>query len=180
MHYGILVIVDKDEDMDDPPSREDIMGPVEEAMRRYKDAEWDWYQIGGRWTGHFDGYEPEKDPANIKTCTYCGGTGDRATFRNEPKADQHPTGCNVCQGTGKETEWPTRWAAHDGDVIPVSALTAEHLEKVYAVIAGGSWHGGENYTPWKAEKFEDVPLPPLDYLKDAHKDGYAVIVDAHN
>lgn len=184
MHYGILVIVEPDVDSDDPneaPSREEITDAVAEAMRRYRDSHWDWYQIGGRWTGHFNGYKPEQDPANLETCDLCGGTGDRATFRNEPRALQVPEGCNGCKGTGQKVKWPTAWAEHHGDVIKVAELTEKHLE-VYAVLADGYWHGGDEYEPWRPEdgQVRRRPLPPLDYLKDAHRGSYAVIVDAHN
>ena len=42
------------------------------------DAKWDWFQIGGRWSGFFEPeYDPNDDPANTITCSLCSGTGDR-------------------------------------------------------------------------------------------------------
>jgi len=41
-------------------------------------AKWDWWEIGGRWTGELDSkYDPRKDPRNIVPCSLCDGTGDR-------------------------------------------------------------------------------------------------------
>ena len=30
------------------------------------DSQWDWYQIGGRWTGYYSNYDPATDPKNIE------------------------------------------------------------------------------------------------------------------
>jgi hypothetical protein len=39
---------------------------------------WDWYQIGGRWSGYFDkAYNADEDPANVERCIHCRGTGRR-------------------------------------------------------------------------------------------------------
>ncbi len=37
----------------------------EDTSSGSEDAQWDWYQIGGRWTGLLNGYQPENDPANL-------------------------------------------------------------------------------------------------------------------
>ena len=52
-HYAILAIIDENES-------------VEEVLRPYGpdgEQKWDWHQIGGRWTGFFDDYDPDSDPA---------------------------------------------------------------------------------------------------------------------
>lgn len=41
------------------------------------ESKWDWWTVGGRWTGLFSDYDPTKDPANLEVCTLCCGTGDR-------------------------------------------------------------------------------------------------------
>jgi len=67
------------------------------------DSRWDWWQIGGRYTGKFQpDYNPETDPANIETCHVCGGTGRRADM-------VVPSGCNGCHGNGKRVKWPSDW-----------------------------------------------------------------------
>jgi hypothetical protein len=177
MHYGVLVIIDPPDAVD----HEAFKDAVETRLERFREQHYDWYQIGGRWTGHFDGYEPDHDPALLEPCELCGGTGDRATFRHEPTTDQHPTGCNGCAGTGRKQMWPTQWPFRVEDTIPVERLTAEHLE-VYAVVTEHDWHGGEQYVPWAAdgEKFQKLSLPPLAWLHQAQAGKIAVIVDCHN
>ena len=72
---------------------------------------WDWYQIGGRWTGMLvPYYDPEKDSANRETCTLCNGTGKRADMPGQDK-------CNGCAGTGIHTKRPTQWAKIAGDQL---------------------------------------------------------------
>jgi hypothetical protein len=177
MHYGVLVIVEAQLGA----TRGEIEELVTDVLEPHKEQHWDWYQIGGRWTGHFDGYQPDADPANIETCDLCGGTGDRATFRSEPKENQHPLGCNGCLGKGTKARWPTQWAAHDGDVKPVSQLIKADVD-VFAICVGYDWHGGEEYQPWKAdgEKFHKRELPPLAWLQEQYPNHVAVIVDCHN
>jgi hypothetical protein len=64
MHYLALVLIPNEGDHIDHVSR--IMAPHQEG----EDSEghltgfWDWWSIGGRWTGFLDGYDPEADPRN--------------------------------------------------------------------------------------------------------------------
>jgi hypothetical protein len=136
MHYYALAII---------PAEGDIESQVEQAMAPYDenshqtqrvtedgeswminpDGLWDWYQIGGRWTGTFDGYDPETDPANLETCQLCGGTGRRddelaRQWRASGEWSQD-FGCNGCNG-GKKVAWPTQWKFRKGDVILAEGL----------------------------------------------------------
>lgn len=176
-HYGVLVIIEPDGQMDQ--ARIDAL--VKEALAPFEGSRLDWYQIGGRWTGHFTGYNAEADPRNREQCDLCGGTGDRATFRGELKENQHPSGCNGCLGTGEHAKWPTEWTRHDGDVRPVDVLNEGDLD-VYAVCDGGRWYGGEDYLPWEGDsgKFVKREMPPLEWLQTARAGYLAVIVDCHN
>jgi hypothetical protein len=75
------------------------------------DGYWDWYQIGGRWTGYLspylkdgDGvYNPEEDPVNRVLCDFCDATGTRTDLEGGPRE------CNACSGTGERALWPTQW-----------------------------------------------------------------------
>lgn len=68
MHYGVLVVTNSF------PTDE----LVAEVLAPYSDGkEWDWYQIGGRWTGTLDGYDPETDPT---------GTGKHVAWPTQWKA----------------------------------------------------------------------------------------------
>lgn len=107
----------------------DLLDPHEEHYDEATDTwigEWDWWQVGGRWTGVWGEYDPERDPANIETCIHCAGFGrrpDAARFEAEsPGWAEANGGCNGCRGTGRALKWPTGWRPHDGDVITVAAL----------------------------------------------------------
>lgn len=178
MHYSVLCIIDKPEEGDT------IDDAVKEAMEAHGDGkEWDWFQIGGRWTGHFDGYKPEDDPANIQTCDICNGTGTRPGGLEQfgEAWVKGCNGCNGCQGKKTRTKWPTDWARHPGDVIPVASLTDEHV-KVHA-ICDGSWQSCEAYRPFGKtinDKFVKLPMPSAADLREQFPDSLAVIVDIHN
>lgn len=60
------------------PNCEDCNGTGIILSTYNPNSKWDWYVIGGRWTGLFDNkYDPRKDPRNLKKCEFCNGTGDR-------------------------------------------------------------------------------------------------------
>jgi hypothetical protein len=184
MHYSNLVIIerpDEGEALDEEYVTEAVstaMGPHEE-----QGGFWDWYQVGGRWSGTLDDYDPETDPKNSETCDYCGGTGDRATFRKEDPALQHPSGCNACLGKGKRTTWPTQWGFRTGDVQPIDKITQEQYERFYRVVTpSGRKYDKERLEPWH-EKIEDwtkpLAMPPLEWLKTEYPDHLVVVVDNH-
>src|SRR5258708_113248 len=98
MHFGNLVVIPADEKLGTIEERiQKAMGPHEE-----NGGFWDWYQIGGRWTGTLDNYDPEKDPANIEVCSTCQGTGVRKDMVVQ-------NGCNACNGKGIKSVWPTQF-----------------------------------------------------------------------
>ena len=172
MHYCVLVFLE-----DGKLAKDCVKEMVDGAMEPYGNGiEWDWFQIGGRWTGYFDGYDPEKDPKNKRKCQYCNGTGKRKDMKVA-------NGCNGCGGTGKETLWPSDWKFRKKDVIPVKKLTQKQLDGAYAVRCDGwGWYGGEEYTPWKDPKSRLKPRgrPPLAWLKKTYPKGVVVVVDCHN
>lgn len=111
---------------------------------------WDWWQVGGRYTGLLSpAYDPEKDPRNIETCAICGGTGmrDDALGKDHRAKDPSYT-CNGCGGKGTRAKWPTKWVNFEGDSIPRGALAleriqteaeqkaAENYDKAQQIIAG--------------------------------------------
>ena len=161
------------------------MGPHQEEF-------WDCYQIGGRWSGTFDGYDPTKDPANQKPCDLCGATGKRT----DSVAEAHPhlkEKCNGCNGTGIQTEWPTQWKYHDGDVIPVAQLTEDHLKKFYRIILplGYEVYARERWLPWRETNsmMEEQEMPTLEWIQkmfgakpkyEEEAEYVAVIVDNHS
>lgn len=118
---------------------EDVENAVEKALSPFREQDgpdighpggwWDWWQIGGRWTGaHVPGYDAEKDPSKVETCDICYGTGTRVNVMPSPElglvvsAPGERMKCNGCNGTGKRTSWPTRWVPLEQDVMEAERL----------------------------------------------------------
>src|SRR5882672_2810676 len=88
-----------------------------------KNSHWDWWVVGGRWTGLLvPHYEPEIDPRNKETCILCGGSGKRADAIAREKYPDLLEKCNGCDGKGKATKWPTQWADVAGDQMKVDDI----------------------------------------------------------
>ena len=127
-------------------------GTGKRMVTRNPQGHWDYWTIGGRWTGQLDGHDPTKDPENIETCHLCSGTGDRPGWVNytiDGKPTTEPAnrpltveqlqelhierafkddwarqcnGCNGCKGLGKHARWPSHFKKHPGDIQMVSSL----------------------------------------------------------
>lgn len=141
---------------------------------------WDWYALGGRWTGAHDGYEPAKDPANYAPCKYCSGTGVRPGSSYFDGTDK--PGCNVCNNKYQHT-FPGqalnfRFQPHAGDIIPISQLSEDFT--CYRLIAGERMYIAERFNDElpPGEKFETIWDGNVKkVLGDAR--GFLVTVDYH-
>ncbi len=159
-HACVLVAVAPTADVEAAVAEQ--MAPFEENEEWFADgSRWDWYQIGGRWTGKLDGYDPNADPANDESCELCGGMGTRTDqlgrdsghHTREPNVDdgvcvrcgQAGCGCrgycNACGGAGHKQKWPTQWAQHAGDVAPKRVLANDVT--AYAFLRGRTWNERE-------------------------------------
>lgn len=87
---------------------------------------WDWYQVGGRWTGKYSEYDPEDDPRN-------------ADEVRGYKAER----------TGRKIKWPTDWREFEGDLVPVSYILNMREFPVYVFTPDGRCIGH-----WKEESAE--------------------------
>lgn len=118
---------------------EECKGTGTRQSTRNPDSQWDWYEIGGRWTGKLTDYDPEKDPRNIESCQWCGGTGKRndKLGREARKADPKYT-CNGCDGKGKKVKWPTEWAKYAGDIQPMENIKLDFSSFAF-LTPGGEW-----------------------------------------
>ena len=190
MHYGNLLIIEKTENIAAAVQR--AMGPDEE-----NGGFWDWYQIGGRWTGALDGYKPDEDPRNVEQCEQCHGTGFREDeIGLDARCGNSTYTCNGCgtfdeeskrwkhgkHGPGKRTVWPTRFADHPGDIAPIESVTEEAYKAFFRVVIGrGLVFGGQQYLPWKeiGQTFPKNEMPPLDWLKREYAGHLVVVVDNH-
>jgi hypothetical protein len=169
-----------------------IMAPYEE---RSADGElrgwWDWWQVGGRYTGRHTGYDPRTDPRNVKNCEQCNGTGFRNDSLGRAARLEDPTyTCNGCgehhdgkwthgsHGPGRHVKWPTDFAEYDGDIFPVVAI--KDTLTAYTLIVGDTvahmeiWDGKN----WVSSLLKDQTIKKT--LADLGvKDGYLVTVDYH-
>lgn len=63
------------------PDCDECAGSGTRSTTRNPKSKWDWWQIGGRWTGALDGdYDPCQDIENQEWCKVCDGTGNRTDF----------------------------------------------------------------------------------------------------
>ena len=154
MHFHVEVLL--------PPGtpQSEILQLVEDALCECKaEMEWDWHQIGGRWTGAHDGYDPDADRANRTPCPRCAGTGV-----------QYGNYCHLCYGHGVTPAWPTDYKRHPGDMTDLDSLagTKPLLTAEYLVA--------------RAESHELAGKQPvLEKLKELGiSDGLLVTVDCHN
>ena len=69
----------------------DAEGQGSKSPRIVQDSKWDWWVIGGRWTGELDSdYDPRTDPRNLIPCDLCNGTGDKPGWVTYETEDGHP------------------------------------------------------------------------------------------
>ena len=146
-HACILVALDG-VDKNDREAVEDAiseqMAPFDENGEFFADgSRWDWWTIGGRFTGSLDpDYDPIADPRNIKVCEICSGTGFRDDAIAREARQRDPAwcgGCNGCHGAGKRTSF--QLADFDGDIKLRSEL--DHLEgklSAFAFLRSRLWH----------------------------------------
>lgn len=145
---------------------------------------WDWWQLGGRWTGHLSDYDPHTDPRNMEPCDHYG----------------HGLPCNHCEGTGRRLKWPTEWVTTDSDLIEAKVLAdvieADPAKLPYTFLGGERVLHREIRNPeWSrdvknAEGFTDystymVDVPDykeqvLDALRRAPAGCLVVVVDYHS
>lgn len=126
---------------------------LHEDGRYYKrtnpNARWDWWQVGGRYTGKLSpGYDPEKDPTNWETCRLCAGSPGRRlpaliTTPEEIGSDGKIP-CNGCHETpGRSLKWPTSWVKFDGDQALWGSLDLEKMLTQAREKKGAEWDAAE-------------------------------------
>lgn len=167
-----------------------------ETYWRNPHAIWDWWQIGGRYTGHLDNtYEPARDSRNWEPCIHCGGSGVRAA---SGLRDGKPW-CNGCThdledtGTpGVAVKWPSQWVDCPRDVA--------RLGDVREILERPEWPGrpfhlvhegvtsAERYNPAGNGYARDGATDPIfvdtsqdviDAIRKLSDDCTVVVVDVH-
>lgn len=171
MHYSTLVLVPKDTEIV-RDAVDDLLAPYNENLPG-PEKHWDWWQIGGRWTGVLSGYDPTADPQNQETCPLCSGTGVRRDKIGQELGYEARGWCNGCSGEGSRTKWPTQWAEHDGNIVPVEKVP-EHFCPAAVITPDGEWH--EVAMGWETT---DENRSKFRALLENSPDTLAVIVDCH-
>jgi hypothetical protein len=138
-------------------------------------SKWDWYSIGGRWTGVLSDYDPQKDTDNIETCYLCSGTGQR------PDADYKS--CNGCEGKGTRLKLSSRWKKYEGDIAPLSKLSVPLPDAMrpFAILTpDGKWHEKGHMGWWGMVSDEkDTWKDEVDKILSEHRHLVGVVCDLH-
>lgn len=186
LHYIIL-----------PRGTVDFERVIAQLMKPHEGDEWDWYQVGGRWTGELSGYKPEQDPANVEECEQCGGTGFRSDLLGLSQRAEDPTyTCNGCgtwnaetklwahgeHGPGRRLKWATQWAGHTGDILPVALLDPSTIDAhiPYSFqTPDGTWIRKET---WNGETFTQDPEFKAKFLEalNTYTQSSIAVIDIHN
>ncbi len=171
MHYRVLAVTTE------VPTKEG----VQELLDPYVNQHWDWFQIGGRYSGYLDGYDPTTNSENRELCQWCEATG----VTTQAVAGKYPAyqpyvgeTCPQCQGNKDMAKWPTQWVAHERDVMAVEHLIQAQLDGCFAVVTSSGWFGGDAYLPWRKEPFQRQERPPLEWVRE--EGTWVVVVDCHN
>lgn len=121
---------------------------------------WDWWQIGGRWTGHlYPDYDPAQDPRNQEY--------DR-NGKLQPK-------------------WPTQWAAYHGDVArlgDVRHILGTDEGRPYHLVHEGvtsaqRYNPDGDFNDPTNPMFVDTSKDVLDVIATLSDDCTVVVVDIH-
>ena len=143
-------------------------------------SQWDWYEIGGRWTGELvDDYDPYRDPDNLEDCWICKGTGKRDDELGRKARIEDPTyTCNGCDGEGKSVK--SQLKRFPGDILPTRLVPKDFFPHAL-VTPDGEWHQisemgwfgmtGKEDARWE-EKVAQI-------LKKHRENTVAALVDCH-
>jgi hypothetical protein len=136
------------------------MQPFNENGKWFDGSRWDWYSIGGRFSGKFAplGYDPRTDAANLVQCSCCNGTG----LRNDELGREHRKvepgyKCNGCEGKGQQLKGAHYWT-QVGNFIKRSELDEMKLREKRSAEAEKLW------AEWEAEPHKD----------DRHREDYGL------
>lgn len=98
-------------------------GEVSKVTRRTNpNSKWDWWVVGGRYSGAFSHLNPINDPRNYERCPICHGTGYRTDKKAIEYRHSNPEfSCNKCGGTGRSLKFAADFV-NEGNVITAGSL----------------------------------------------------------
>jgi hypothetical protein len=187
MHFSVVIYLKE---------KEEYENQVNDILESFKEH-YDWFQIGGRWSGNLGNSNPEDNPDNWETCSICNGTGMRNDELGKETRKENPAyTCNGCstidsngnmvyqdpKHPGQRMKWPTQWEPAEDDIIPVSNLNPK--ADWYAMVVEYDWIEKEFWNP-NTEKYEPIMKHAGKTIKeilDMYKitDGFLVQIDCHN
>lgn len=175
------------------PDCEDCHGTGKAKTTYNPKSRWDWWTVGGRWSGqlHADGpFDVTTDPNNYKPCWVCDATGRRDDELGRAARVNDPTyTCNGCRGTGKMLKFPSELEVPAGaNQMPAGEIAARIRagnKKIvpFAILTpDGEWVERGKMGWWgmvKDEAEEDAWITSGLAVFDKFPDHIAVIVDVH-
>jgi hypothetical protein len=149
-------------------------------------SKWDWYAVGGRWTGILGNYDPIKDPGNYETCWLCEGTGKRNDALGKDMRKLNPKyTCNGCDGTGKKLKSESKWP-NKGNITTVNDILNRFDEEKcvpFAIITpDGKWYEKGEMLYWgivSDEKNDKKWTNEVKKLFRANKKCFVINIDCH-
>lgn len=209
MHYSCMVVIPPGYTGDVNEYVERAMAPYDEQLEVEEYVEedgttymhnpqsfWDWYQIGGRWTGHFarDEYDPELDRRNWEPCNICQGTGMRTDKLGNDARKRDPSyTCNACSGSaerglpvGWRIKWPTEWVNDVGNIRRLGDVR-EYVEgegRPYYLVHEGVSRSEVHNPDWDSSSgdYSDYLIATTDVedvIKKLSDDCTLVVIDCH-
>ena len=155
-------------------------------------SQWDWYVVGGRWSGQLGGYDVRDYPQNYEVCHLCNGTGTRpdGIERFGEAWAESNGGCNGCSGEGTRLKWSDHFVPEDGNIKPVAALLpllgdVEQADKIvpFAIVTPSEGWVERGSMGWfgmaSDEKDSDDWANQVKTLLETYPEHVAVVVDCH-
>lgn len=164
-----------------------LLEPYNEDGEWFKEgSRWDWWVVGGRFTGLLDNYDPTTDPVNLETCNFCDNGITTQRVADIYPAYQESVGktCIQCKGTSTVVKFIL--APHNGDIIQAKDVSIESLRWIPSVIVtpDGIWHEQAQHGWWGTtlgeKKEEDRWKKEFTDLLNTNREGnFAILVDFH-
>lgn len=151
-----------------------------------ENGRWDWWSLGGRWTGIWSEYDPVQDPTNHEPCWLCHGTGMRMDqIGQEYRVKVPDYTCNGCHDgprPGITVKFATRWVPRpEHDVIPIATLLdSPDAQMPSAIVAAPDiWLEAETWTGSDFVQCPDWPAA-VNAALEPRRDCYIAAVDIHS
>jgi hypothetical protein len=115
------------------------------------DSKWDWWQIGGRWSGLFSQIAPRENINNYRACGECNRSGK-----------MNGQECFVCNGEGvilkKADEWEEKNAENVAEIKIVKEIIAQRGNTFFSLLTPtGEWIEKGSMGWWAIVSYDDAP-----------------------